>query len=220
MIYDSNNHKGYLGESTVKHFLTSKGYEIESHNVEDKGLDIKCYLRGKLVCVCEVINWYGGIVHTKRFKSIIDSLLGANVSERIFFIFGSNLTSEQIQILNNLGIKYYILPTVTEKNGNEILDLLNKKLSEKSSTTFDSGKCVITSYSLSLILSSLFLLIYYFSCLRVKFYSFEVPLNGFIETRDLLLELKSEKYRRKLGLQELCDFFKGHLHFFSCLKNG
>ena len=39
---------------------------------------------GKLVCVCEVINWYGGIVHTKRFKSIIDSLLGANVSERIF----------------------------------------------------------------------------------------------------------------------------------------
>jgi hypothetical protein len=60
----------------------------------------------------EMISWYGGFIHPKRFRKIIDNLviLGAKAKHKIFICAGVKPTKKQAQLMTAYGIKIIQLP--------------------------------------------------------------------------------------------------------------
>jgi len=96
--------KGQCGEDLVRSSLINLGYYVFEHLVTEPGVDGTALLNGHKVIV-EVLNWYGGYIHPRRFRKIILNLIETPADERYLVCIGVDPTKEQKRLLVGYGIK-------------------------------------------------------------------------------------------------------------------
>ena len=85
---------GALLEDFVKDHLESLNFTVEKHATQHHGLDVTAHLGNLFNINAECLNWWGGYIHPKRWKSITRKL-SRNHNVNILFSFGVEPTSEQ-----------------------------------------------------------------------------------------------------------------------------
>lgn len=102
-----NIKKGSELEEPVKQAFIDLGYIVLYHRITDPGPDVIAIKEE--VWVVECLYWYGGYIHTKRFRSIVDNLCKYSSRKKFLICIGVKPTQEQIKLLKGYGIKliYY-----------------------------------------------------------------------------------------------------------------
>jgi hypothetical protein len=87
--------KGFLLEDLVKSTLSKLGFGVEPHKLWQPGADAKASLLNGMDVAIECVNWYGGYIHPKRWKSIINNLVSSGARYKMLVCFGATPTKEQ-----------------------------------------------------------------------------------------------------------------------------
>jgi len=142
-MFEDNCSNGALLETFVSN-IVKKQYSVIPHEVWERGLDLKT---SNNEIASEMLNWYGGFIHSERFRKIVDNLvvLGSKAKHKLFICAGVKPTKHQTQLMKAYNIKVIQLPD--KEHSSKWKKTLTNRLLEEGVITYSTYSALTESKS-------------------------------------------------------------------------